>query len=320
MAYKSFTEQVSEHIHFLRKEGFEIEELKINEGFIRCHKIGNIKGRGELSYKATSHLMNNGLIGIATWCRNQEGSQSSYQTYGLNREDGELLPTMRKPVDRSNATDDEKYLDAAKKAYGFWQHSAVQGTSDYLMRKDVGSYGIRFRENNYGRVAIVPLFDFEGRLWNYQLLNPDGTKRFAKNARTEGLFHCLTSLTDGKPFGVAESYATAATCYELTGIPMVCAFSCHNLPKVAEILRPLFSASPMIVFADNDRHLHENQGVLKANEAILKVPEKGLLAIPDFGDIPASKVATDWNDLVRLKGKDVACCQLQQLGLKLLVE
>lgn len=130
----------------------------------------------------------------------------------------------------------------------------------------------------------------------------------------------MAHLVDGMPFGIAESYATAATCYELTGIPIVCAFSCHNLPKVAEILCPLFSASPMIVFADNDRHLQENQGVLKANEASLKTQGKVFLAIPDFGDIPASKAATDWNDLVRLKGKDIACYQLQQLGLKLLVE
>lgn len=319
MAYKTFTQQISEHIKFLHSQGFEVDNLKINEGFIRCQKIGSTKGRRELSYKTSSRPMDNGLLGIATWCRNIEGAPSNYQTYGHSQQDGEL-PLAIKPVRNSIPTGHEKYLDAAKRAYGFWQHSAVQGTSDYLIRKDVGSYGIRFRENNYGRVAIVPLFDFKGRLWNYQLLNSDGTKRFAKNARTEGLFHCLAPLVDSKPFGLAESYATAATCYELTGVPTVCAFSCHNLPKVAEIIGSLFSASPMIVFADNDRHLLENQGVLKANEASLEAQKKAFLAIPDFGDIPASKVATDWNDLVRLKGKDMACCQLQQLGLKLLVE
>ena len=38
------------------------------------------------------------------------------------------------------------------------------------------------------------------------------------------------------------------------------------------------------------------------------------LLIPDFGNLEPSKEASDWNDLVRLKGKDEA---RQQISLKL---
>jgi len=56
---------------------------------------------------------------------------------------------------------------AAKKAYGFWMHSNATGTSDYLDSKKVGYYGIRFRNNKYGKVAVVPMYDIDSRLIFY---------------------------------------------------------------------------------------------------------------------------------------------------------
>jgi phage/plasmid primase-like uncharacterized protein len=156
-----------------------------------------------------------------------------------------------------------------------------------------------------------------GKLWSYQLLNPNGTKLFSKNGRTEGLFHSLAPLIDGKPFGIAESYVTAATCYELTGIPTVCAFSCHNLVSLAKDLKQKFPNSPLVLFADNDRHLPSNQGLLKAQEACNSI-EWSILATPDFLDCGPSKCASDWNDLVRLKGKDIAIQQLSLITRRML--
>ncbi len=69
----------------------------------------------------------------------------------------------------------------------------------------------------------------------------------------------ISEMENGRrSIGIAESYVTAGTCIELSGIPTVCAFSSDNLPDVAKIIRgELRPKSPIILFADNDRHLKE---------------------------------------------------------------
>lgn len=49
MAFMTNKEQIESHILFLRNMGLDVEELQIDVGFVRCHAIGETKGRGELS-------------------------------------------------------------------------------------------------------------------------------------------------------------------------------------------------------------------------------------------------------------------------------
>lgn len=251
------------------------------------------------------------MVGIATWCRGHGGLQSNYQTYGLGPTESEAIPQIINTISQTEEMISETHCSVAKKAYGFWQHSSITGTSDYLNRKGVGSYGIRFRQSEqYGNTAVIPMYNSDGRLWNYQLLNADGSKRDAKGGRTNGLFHSLRPLLNKQPIGIAESYVTSATCMELTDIPVVCAFSCHNLKSVAMAIRQLYPNSSLIIFADNDRHLNQNQGLLKAQEACDSIKTRIIMSAPDFGDLEPSKEASDWNDLVRLKGTDFAKLQI----------
>jgi phage/plasmid primase-like uncharacterized protein len=314
MSYKTYAEQLTEHIRFLQSQGLSIEQLNISGSFIRCPKEGQ-SGRGELCYKSTLTKLNNGTVGIATWCRGLAGLQTSYQTYGLGPAEGESAPKVEVHSSQTKESISEMHCSVAKKAYGFWQHSSVTGSSDYLGRKSVGSYGIRFRQSDqYGNVAVIPMYDSDGKLWSYQLLNLDGKKRHPKDARTKGLFYKLKEPVNGKPIGIAESYVTAATCMELSDIPMVCAFSSSNLFDITKLMLSLHPASPIIIFGDNDRHLeksgNQNVGRLKAQEAQNLSKNRIILAIPDFYNLEPSKEASDWNDLVRLKGKEFARNQI----------
>ncbi|MBS0272751.1 MAG: toprim domain-containing protein [Proteobacteria bacterium] len=315
MSYKTYTEQILEHLAELQANNLDVTELTVDSlHWIRCHELGETRGRGDYAYIANSEKLRNGLLGIRTSYRGPKG-HGSYQTYELTpsgKEDSLKLPHSHEGM---TAQKNELHENAARKAYGFWKHSCLTGTSDYLQRKGVGSYGIRFRQSEqYGNVAVVPMFDEAGKLWSYQILNPDGKKRHPKDARTEGLFHSLRPLLNNQPIGIAESYVTSATCLELTNIPVVCAFSCHNLKAVAMAIRKLYPKSPLIIFADNDRHLpNGNQGLLKAHEARNAIKTEITLAMPDFGDLEPSKEASDWNDLLRLKGKEIVVSQITNL-------
>lgn len=307
---KTYVEQIYSHLDFLQSNGLDVKSLEF-ERVVRCRATGQTQGRGELAYCCSRNQMQKGYVGLVTWCRSLSGEKHTFKTYGLSQsgkgEDGLIAH-----IDPSVSVDrNQRHEEAARRAYGFWQNSSPFGSSCYLDRKAVGHYGIRFRSSEkYGNVAVVPMRDESGRLWSYQLLNPDGSKRFPEGARTEGLFHILNPLTDGSPIGIAESYATAATCFELSNIPTVCAFYSENILATAQSIRKLHPKSPIFLFADNDRHLEhreiKNKGVCSATEAMKGVDGCVAMAEPEFGDLEASKEASDWNDLVRLKGIEVA--------------
>lgn len=319
MAIKTYKDQVIEHITFLRIEGFDVDELEVDTPkVVNCREIGQVSGRprGEFFYITRSNKMQNGYIGLVTCYRGRNG-EDKFKTYGLGPDAHESTPVILQKATEQQVKDDlQKYEVAAKRAYGFWLHSLTSGGSDYLEGKGVGSYGIRFRNNEYGRVAVIPMRDIDEKLWSYQLLNTKN-KLFAKGARADSLFHFLKPITDGRPFGVAESYATAATVFELTGLPVVCIFSSIYFESSSLILRERYPNSKMILFADNDRHLANNIGVLKAQAAQAALKENVEIAIPDFGNIEPSKDASDWNDLLRLKGFNAAQEQLFQLVLEI---
>ena len=296
MSYMKMKEQIRSHLNFLVSNGLEVNELKINSGFIRCRSVGQDDGRGELSYKTTQSLLNNGMIGLATWSRCQGGVVKTHKTYGSpeNADTNGMSPDgqIEEPGD----------LESSRKSELFWEYSDHIGESDYLRRKGVGYYGIRFRNNAYGRVAVIPLRDADGKLWSYQLLNADGTKRVPKKVRVSGLFHVLQPFANGQPIGLAESYVVAATCYETMGLPAVTAMSSSNLERVAMILRNEYPNSRIIILADNDRHLEQNKGVEAACAARDRLGANCTVAIPDFEGFPTASDYSDWNDLLREKG------------------
>jgi hypothetical protein len=297
MSYMTMKMQIKSHLNFLVSNGLDVSELKINSGFIRCRSIGQDDSRGELSYKVTQSILNNGMIGLATWCRCQGGTVKTHKTYGCS-ENADISGILS----MNGQIEEQGDFESVRKSELFWEYSEREGESDYLRRKGVGYYGIRFRNNTYGRVAVIPLCDTEGKLWSYQLLNADGTKRVPKNIRVSGLFHVLQPFVNGQPIGLSESYVVAATCFETVGLPSVTAISSSNLEHVAMILRNKYRNSRIIIFADNDRHLEENKGAQAAFAARNRLGENCTVVIPDFDGFSATSDYSDWNDLVREKG------------------
>ena len=203
-----------------------------------------------------------------------------------------------------------------EKIQKFWDFSSLHGRSDYLDKKGVGSYRIRFRDNQYGRVAVVPIVTVQDKLCGYQILNSNGSKVFAKGMQLKGGFHRLTNLADNSVIGIAESYVTAATCLELVKMPMVTAFTSNNLEYVVMAMQEHYPKSPIVIFADNDMHLGKNKGMISAFKALEHCKCGGLVLTPQFQACDQSGNYSDWNDLVRERGR---ICALEQLieGLRI---
>lgn len=309
MGHITFGQQIAQHLQFLRKAGLEVANLEIDSPeFIRCRFSGE-RGRGEYAYKTVSRKLDNGMTGLMSWCRSESGQVSTYKTYGHSSGPIQMPLTFSgKPCSTIHGMHQDADVERIQR---FWELCSSEGRSDYLGRKGVGAYCVRFRENQHGRVAVVPLRDIQGKLRSYQILNANGSKVFAKGMRRDGLFHQLTELTDGLPIGIAESYVTAATCLELIAMPMVTAFSGDNLKQVAFMLQQRYPNSPLVIYADNDRHLDKNKGLISAFEALKQPKSGGIVLSPYFNGYPATHDYSDWNDLVREIGHTKAFEQIQ---------
>jgi phage/plasmid primase-like uncharacterized protein len=294
MSYMTFEEQIASHNAFLKEQNLEIDTLQIDGGFVRCiARDQTDEKRGELCYKTQKNQLRNGMVGLATWCRGMGGQIITHKTYGLSPQNSNVTEV------KSTLKDTQEEI---VKAEMFWKMSDETGEAEYLLKKGVGYYGIRFRCTEYGKVAILPLRDINGRFSSYQLINPDGSKRFARNIGIVGLLHMLQQPINGFPIGLAESYVTAASCFEATGMAMVTAYSSANLKPVALELKRRFPQSLLIVFGDDDRHLSDNKGRCSAFGTKEALGVECKIVLPDFKGYPVSREFSDWNDYIRENG------------------
>jgi putative DNA primase/helicase len=208
---------------------------------------------------------------------------------------------------------------AASRAVDFWTRGAPADASHaYLKAKGLTPFGIKQLQ----QTLLVPMWDHRFRLRNFQHILIDGSKLFLPGGETKGLFWHHGILTNGEadaaqPLVIAEGYATAAAIHEATGFAVVAAMSGKNLDEVSHIMRQRFPNREIIIAADYDGHLPNNNGVLWAETSAYRIQAKvaypldmGWLAPKgrrsiDFADIPRAEaaalieVARSKNDLSR---------------------
>ena len=173
----------------------------------------------------------------------------------------------------------------------------------YLMDKGVDAHGVR--QDRLGRL-LVPMRGGDGKIWNVQAIDGDGSKRFLKDGRKQGTFHLIGSpTTSSRPdqLVIVEGYATGASIHEATGVAVVVAFDAGNLRSVADTIRALHPDKAIIVAADNDHATRQNVGLTKGAEAARAVG--GVMVEPGFTADEKARGATDFNDLVGQRGPAV---------------
>lgn len=182
-------------------------------------------------------------------------------------------------------TEETKRRKAARdKALLIWKSSLP--TSDnhpYLVKKGVKCHGLRLHKG----LLVIPMRDNAGNLHSLQFIDGGGNKRFLSGGRKQGCYFALGSPVES--LCIAEGFATAATIYESTGLPVAVAFDAGNLLTVGLSLREKFPNIKIILCADNDAETFGNPGLTKAQEAATRIG--AYLAIPP--------IAGDFNDFLR---------------------
>ena len=156
------------------------------------------------------------------------------------------------------------------------------------------------------KLICIPATDCEGTLWTVQYITEDGTKRFAKDSKKEGCFHVLgdlAKLSETPVIVIAEGYATAATIKDATGLPaVVSAFDSGNLKSVAKVLHEKYPQIPIIVAADDDKHLELTKGINPGKEKGKEAADlvNGFIILPTFApgeQLFNPRKFSDFNDL-----------------------
>lgn len=193
-----------------------------------------------------------------------QGNENNRQTVTLGKTNpltGEQKAALRKRladdrrrVEQARAREAAKAAETARKAWGKLQ---PDGQAPYLKAKGVGAHGVKFTRNGS---AVLPLVDTSGKVHGLQFLRTAAQAKEAGRPAKEfwpaglakkGHYHLLGHSPHWIVL-VAEGYATAASLYEATGMPVACAFDAGNLVPVAEALRKRYKPVKILICADDD--------------------------------------------------------------------
>lgn len=153
---------------------------------------------------------------------------------------------------------EQRAKETAQRASDIWSKLPDSGKAPYLFNKGVGGFGLRYSRGS----VVVPVADINGQLKGLQFIDEQGNKKFLTGTAKKGCFHLLAKPTDR--VGIAEGYATAASIYQITGIPVAVAFDAGNLLPVAQAFRQQYPDMEIVIFGDDDRETEGNPGRTKA--------------------------------------------------------
>jgi putative DNA primase/helicase len=116
--------------------------------------------------------------------------------------------------------------EAAVEALEMWSRAGPASADHaYVAKKRLDPAPLRELDGK----LLIPMVDASGKLWNLQRIAGDGTKRFLRGGRTEGLF-CLIGydITDASAFCIGEGYSTMAAVHRASGHPCIVTFSART--------------------------------------------------------------------------------------------
>jgi len=211
------------------------------------------------------------------------------------RDNLKVLAEKRKRAhERQRLKGHEAAAEKALDEYMF-HTSKVKADHPYLVKKNIQPYGLEMSGQN----LFIPMYDGDGKMWNRQIILPNGKKLFLGGGRKQGTFFKIEGKED--IVFVCEGFATGASVHEATGCTVYVAFDAGNLSSaLEEILKSRKNAQKcaIIIAGDNDRETvingkPHNTGLLKGLEAAKKHDIRFIM--PDLND--DDQGIADFNDI-----------------------
>lgn len=155
-------------------------------------------------------------------------------------------------------------------------------------------------------MLIIPT-RIDGEIVSAQYINKDGRKTFQTGGQIKGTSLLLGSLQSARTVLLCEGWATGCTLHQATALPVVVAFTAHNLVAVAQRLAAMLpDGVPVLVCGDTDA---SQTGQQAAHKAAAQLKSRAGVALPQFTPAQITrhqqahgKAPSDFNDLQQLAG------------------
>lgn len=229
---------------------------------------------------------------FVSWSKSEE-----LENKGLRKEVKLLDEKLKQEEERLQSERLEKILE------NFKTFTPINGAENkYLQKKHVSIFAGLLEDNH--KNLIVPVYeDFNKTICGYQRIFTD-RKSFPVGQKIQGNFFFFGDISEPSHVYLCEGIATAATIYEVTGVPTISCFNAGNIPNVIMKIKNQLSGKNVVIACDNDKSKTGYDFAIKAkrkfgNAVILK---------PDFGTTSTS--LSDFNDLFVAEGFDETKKQL----------
>lgn len=227
----------------------------------------------------------------------------------------------------------ERHMAAARLAFKIWEAASSVTEADYLIRKQVPSYGLRSINseqlmsvgfdivsafsrqfaNTDSEFIVIPLLNTDSSISSIQFINHAGKKRFLPGGRKKGC--CYTIGEFKNRILLCEGYCTGSSIFQATNEFTVCCFDAGNLSAVAVNIKALYPSAEIIICADNDDFTEDHKGDLynKGKEEAKKAGNAigTYVVYPIFKD--QKDEPTDFNDLFCREGIDTVRNQIKKV-------
>lgn len=182
----------------------------------------------------------------------------------------------------------EKREAAAETCAAGWQELQPASPDHwYLQAKKVKPHGARQKD----QTLVLPIFSIDRTIQSLQYIykKDDKTeKRYHQGGKKAGGFFVLGELDGANSFFICEGFATGASIFEATGLPVVIAFDSGNLAPVAKALRERYPGSTITIAGDNDAsgtgQKAAELAAKETNATVVLPPIEG----QDFNDLSSS--------------------------------
>jgi putative DNA primase/helicase len=245
-------------------------------------------------------------VGIGTLFRM---AQQSGWRREPSREPSHEPPRPRPTVARAPEPD---YAATAARANQTWADASPVLEHDYLIKKDIRPYGIRWVPSDYqhapsavrtssadaadsGGLLAIPKRDVAGAIWSLEFIDAWGRKATLRGPQRPGVHFLIPG--DDRLIVVAEGYATAAAFREASGFSCAAAFSAGQLCAVIAELLQAHPLHRLALLPDDDE-----AGQAAAGRARERWPGLRLLR-PDWTGLRRGAKDTDYNDAARLRAE-----------------
>lgn len=301
--------------------GYGLEVTTLEPGALRRVKAEGDRGKQKSGWYSLHELRAAGgdvlLVGAYGCWRNGGGAQKVALKGHALTDDERAAIKARIANDRRQAEAGRKALAerAARRAAAAWDKFSESGECEYLARKRVAAYGVRFSARGN---LVAPIHDVHGRIHGLQVIYGDASTKKIKGRDKDfwpsgmekrGHFFLIGAVSaPDAMLLIAEGYATGASLHAATGWAVAVAFDAGNLLPVAENLRRHYRRARILVCADDDFATPGNPGASAAAAAALAVG--GVWVQPDFG---ADPVRADVSRAISPAGADMPASALREV-------